>query len=98
MITVSYTAFGLYNTITDSLGRVITFNDGAYYDLQTIIQSWDNITKTLVTFSYDNNFQLFPAFSGLTLKSGHFLRPGRDGLKIARRFSAGKWVKAILVP
>jgi hypothetical protein len=69
LITVSYTAFGLYNTITDSLGRVITFNYGAYNDLQTITQSWDNLTKTLVTFSYDNNFQLFPAFSGPTLEN-----------------------------
>ncbi|MBI1763267.1 MAG: hypothetical protein HYR56_17725 [Acidobacteria bacterium] len=69
LITVSYNAAGLYSTITDTLGRVVTFNYGAYNDLQTITQSWDNLTKTLVTFSYDNSFQLYPAFSGLTLEN-----------------------------
>ncbi len=34
----------------------------------------------------------------LYMKSRHFLRPGRDGLKIARRFSAGIGVEAIAVP
>jgi hypothetical protein len=29
--------------------------------------------------------------------SGHFLRPGRDGLKIARRFSAGERMEAVAV-
>ncbi len=68
--TISFAAGTLnYSTITDTLGRVITFNYGAYNDLQTITQTWEGVTKTLVTFSYDNNFQIFTNFPGLTLNN-----------------------------
>ena len=49
------------------MGRVITFTYGTYNDLQTIKQTWDGYEKTLAAFSYDNTFQLYTNFPGLTL-------------------------------
>ncbi len=62
-IIVTMNATGDYQTITDTLGRVINFNYGSFNDLQTITQTWDGMTKTLASFSYDNNFQISTNFS-----------------------------------
>lgn len=67
LIIVTYNVYGDYSYITDTLGRVINFNYGFFQDLQTITQTWDGVTKTLVTFSYDNSFAIYPSFQNLTL-------------------------------
>lgn len=65
-ITVSYTEFGLINTITDTLGRVITFNYGEFYELLSITQVWNGITKMLAVFHYADQ-AIYTNFSGLYL-------------------------------
>lgn len=65
-ITVTFTGTGDYDTITDTLGRVIYFNYGSYNDLQTITQTWEGMNKVLVTFNYESNYSIYPNFqSGL---------------------------------
>ena len=56
---------GLLNTITDTLGRVLTFNYTGY-QLLTITQNWFGQPKVLAQFDY-NSLPLSYNFSGLTI-------------------------------
>jgi YD repeat-containing protein len=63
-ISVTYTAQGNINTVTDTLGRQMVFNYDANNRLLTITQNRTGLDDTLVTFGYENA-SFNPAFSGL---------------------------------
>jgi RHS repeat-associated protein len=65
-ISVTYTAAGFINTITDTLGRQIVFNYDAYYRLISISQVRAGLVDTLVTFGYDSA-SFSPSFPGFNV-------------------------------
>jgi len=65
LITATYNADGLMDTVTDTLGRVLYFNYGYYYDLQSVTQYWNGILRTIASFSYADE-SIYYRFSGVT--------------------------------
>jgi RHS repeat-associated protein len=59
-----YPKMGLLNTLTDTLGRVITFNYNTDNNLDTITQSWGGATHQWAKFYY-GSVLVNPNFSGL---------------------------------
>jgi YD repeat-containing protein len=53
-ISIAYTSFERINNITDTLGRVVTFNYDGSNRLTSITQNWGNGAHTYATFAYDN--------------------------------------------
>ncbi len=51
---VNYDWRGDIQNVTDTLGRVITFNYDANINLSSITQSWNGVTHTWATFGWDN--------------------------------------------
>ncbi len=66
LITATYNADGLMDTITDTLGCQILFQYGSFYELLKIQQLWNGVSKDLASFDYDSTYQLMYRFtSGL---------------------------------
>jgi RHS repeat-associated protein len=65
-ISVSYTAQGNINTVTDTLGRQVVFNYDPNHRLLEITQARAGLVDTLVTFGYENA-SFSPSFPGLTV-------------------------------
>ncbi|HEX8709073.1 MAG TPA: S8 family serine peptidase, partial [Pyrinomonadaceae bacterium] len=66
-ISVSYYADGRISTVTDTLGRVVTFNYDAYLNLGSITQDWGGgVTHQWATFGWAN-IAVNTGFSGLTV-------------------------------
>ena len=65
-ISVTYTAQGNINVVTDTLGRQIVFNYDANQRPVTITQSRTGMNTTLLTFGYDN-VSFNPSFPGLNI-------------------------------
>ncbi|HEV8371030.1 MAG TPA: hypothetical protein VGQ39_23990, partial [Pyrinomonadaceae bacterium] len=65
-ISVTYTAAGFIDTVTDTLGRQVVFNYDAYYRLISISQVRTGLVDTLVTFGYDNA-SFSPSFPGFNV-------------------------------
>ncbi|MDX2045009.1 MAG: hypothetical protein SF097_27605, partial [Acidobacteriota bacterium] len=70
LITVTYNSEnGQIGTITDTLGRVLTFNYGEFFELQTIKQTWNGgPDKTLATFHYADE-TIYTNFQGMFLEN-----------------------------
>jgi YD repeat-containing protein len=51
-LSVSYDGWGHITTITDTLGRVITFNYDSNHNPLTITQTWNSWTHTWITFGW----------------------------------------------
>lgn len=69
-ITITYNDFGSgqeINTITDTLGRVITFNYDSYGQLNSITQTWGGQTHTWATFAYGTQTIQTNFDAGLTM-------------------------------
>ena len=54
-LTVSYNTLGQINTITDTLGRVITFNYDNYNNPASLTQMWGGQSYTWATFGWDSH-------------------------------------------
>ncbi len=65
-LTVNYHAHGGIHTITDTLGRVVTFNYDGNNRPISITQTWNGATHTWATFGY-GNISVQPGFSGLNV-------------------------------
>lgn len=65
-LTVTYTSFDGINTITDTLGRVVTFNYDTYNHVLSITQPWNGQPHTWATFGY-TNLTLQTNFTGVSL-------------------------------
>lgn len=66
-VSVSYYTDGRIDTVTDTLGRVITFTYDAYLNLNKITQSWGGSTPhDWATFGWSNQ-AINTSFSGLTV-------------------------------
>jgi RHS repeat-associated protein len=63
------TTNGHLQTITDTLGRVITFDYDTSSNLQTIKQTWAGVTHNWATFYYGQVY-VAPAFGGSLLVNG----------------------------
>ena len=58
-LTVTYQWWGQISQITDTLGRVLTFNYDNYQKLTTITQQWGNATHQWASFEYQELASLY---------------------------------------
>jgi YD repeat-containing protein len=65
-LSVNYYGHGGIQTITDTLGRVVTFNYDGNNRPISITQTWNGATHTWATFGY-GNISVQPGFSGLNV-------------------------------
>lgn len=70
-ISVSYNGYGQVGTITDTLGRVVTFNYGADQNLSSITQAWGGGTHTWASFNYGQLY-VQPNFPGLYINGPNY--------------------------
>jgi YD repeat-containing protein len=65
-ISISYYTDGRINTITDTLGRAVTFNYDGYLHLISITQNWGGVSHQWATFGW-GNLTVSTSFSGLSV-------------------------------
>jgi YD repeat-containing protein len=65
-LSVNYNSWGQITTITDTLGRVVTFIYDGNQHLSQIKQNWNGTDHVYATFYYDN-IALTPNFSGFII-------------------------------
>jgi len=65
MISAGYNGYGDLTSVTDTLGRVISFNYDGNSNLNSITQTWDGQTHTWGTFGWETK-TFTPSFSSLS--------------------------------